>query len=340
MIAGFYLAVAMADFLSPYDYREQSREEPSAPAATWRFRDAEGNFSFRPFVFRNRLSDPVTRRYQIDESQAAPIRFFVRGYSYRLLGIIPSDLHLAGVAGRGENVPRLHLLGTDSLGRDRFSRLLQANRFSLLVAPAATFMAAIVGILIGIVSGFSGRLADSILMGITDTVLSLPTLIIVLAARAAFPLELPPPTAAALLIGIFALSGWAEIARLARGLVKSTTEREFIMAATAVGVTPARILLQHILPNISRPLMTQAILMLPAFLLAESALSFLGVGLQEPEPSLGNLLAAAVDLTQLSQDPFLVLSPAVIICGFVLVIRLLSDGLLLPSKGESNFKSY
>jgi len=164
--------------------------------------------------------------------------------------------------------------------------------------------------------------------------MSLPTLILILAARAAFPLELPPMSAAFLLIMIFAFTGWAEIARLARGLVWSMREREFVLAAKASGLTEARILFRHILPNISRPLLTQATLMFPAFLLAEVALSFLGVGLQEPEASLGNMLTAASDLNQLAASPIILLSPAVIIFLFVFGVRLVSDELKEPAAGS------
>ena len=326
IIAVLYLAALLADFLSPYDYREQSRQQPSAPASPVRFYDADGNFSLQPMVYGTRLTDPVAQEYSVDESHAAPIQFFVHGFSYTLLGVIPADLHFFGVNGGPPNAPRIQLLGTDALGRDRFSRLLHGARFSLLVSPAGTILAAIIGILIGITSGYLGRAVDSTLMGITDAMISLPTLILILAARAAFPLELPPVTAALLLIGLFALTGWAEMARLARGQVRSIRDLEFVIAATATGVRPSRILFRHILPNISRPLITQAMLMLPGFLLAETALSFLGVGLQEPEASLGNLLTGAADLTQLQQHAVLLLLPAVVIFLFALGSRLMSDG--------------
>ena len=326
IIAVFYLAALLADFLSPYDYREQSRQQPSAPASPVRFHDADGNFSLHPLVYGIRLTDPVVQEYSVDESNVTPIQLFVHGFSYTFLGVIPGDIHLFGVSGGSPNTPRIQLLGTDSLGRDRFSRLLHGARFSMLVSPVGTIFAAFIGILIGITSGYSRRLVDSTLMGIADAMISLPTLILILAARAAFPLELSPVTAALLLIGIFALTGWAEMARLARGQVRSIREQEFVIAATATGVTPVRILFRHILPNISRPLIIQATLMLPGFLLAEVALSFLGVGLQEPEPSLGNLLTGTADLTQLQQHPVLLLSPAVVIFLFALGSRLMSDG--------------
>jgi peptide/nickel transport system permease protein len=148
-----------------------------------------------------------------------------------------------------------------------------------------------------------------------------------LAVRVAFPLELPPVTAAAMLIGIFSLTGWAEMARLTRGLVKKVLVLDYIAAARVAGTSRIKIAMRHILPNIARPLATQATLILPAFLLAEATLSFLGVGLQEPEPSLGNVLAAASELSQLQKHPFLLLSPAFVIALFVLAVRLVANGL-------------
>jgi len=323
IIVAVFVAVAIfADFLSPYDYRQQSRAEPSAPASRIHFRSVDGKFA--PLIYPKRLADPLRLIYVDDETQEYAVESFAHGYRYRLLGLIETDLHLFGVAGP-ENAPRIDILGTDALGRDRFSRLTHAIRFSLIVCSIGVVLACIIGIFIGVVSGYSTRFVDTVLMGATDAMLALPTLILILAARAAFPLELPPIRAALLLLMIFALTGWAEMARLARGLVLETRQREFVTAAVATGVTEARILFRHILPNISRPLVTQALLMLPAFLLAEIALSYFGVGVQEPEASLGNMLTAASDLNLLRSQPFSVLSPAILIFIFVLGIRLLSD---------------
>ncbi|PYS98307.1 MAG: ABC transporter permease [Acidobacteria bacterium] len=318
IVAKFVAIILFADFFAPYDYPEQSRSEPSAPATTIQFR------GLHPVIYPKRLTDPLRLIYEEDRTRPHSVEIFVHGYQYKLLGIIPSDLHLFGVE-QDVGAPRIDLLGTDNLGRDRFSRLMHAVRFSLIVCSIGVLLACLIGIVIGVTSGYSTKFVDTVLMGITDAMLSLPTLILILAARAAFPLELPPIRAAFLLLFIFALTGWAEMARLARGLVVATREREFVTAAVATGVTRSRILFRHILPNIFAPLMTQAILMLPAFLLAEIALSYLGVGLQEPEASLGNMLTAAGDLNQLRQHPISILSPAILIFIFVIGIRLLSD---------------
>ncbi len=333
LIVATFVAVAIfADFFAPYDYRQQSRGEPSSPATTVTFRDIDGAVQLRPAVYARRLTDPLRLIYNDDPSLSFPIEFFVRGAAYDLLGIFTTDIHLFGVV--GENAPRINLLGTDNLGRDRFSRLLHAIRFSLIVCSLGVGLACVIGVFIGVVSGYSGRLVDTAVMGVSDAMLALPTLILILAARAAFPLELPPIRAAVLLLLIFALTGWAEMARLTRGLVVAARGREFVIAAIASGLTNARILLRHILPNILPPLATQALLMLPAFLLAEIALSYLGVGVQEPEASLGNMLSAAGDLNLLRSQPLTLLSPAIVIFVFVLAIRLLSEQKTNDRSGE------
>jgi peptide/nickel transport system permease protein len=317
VIGLFALFAVFAGFLAPYDHTAQSRLEPSAPATRIHFS------GLTPIIYPRRVDDPLRRTYTEDTSVAYPVGLFVRGYSYKLLGIVETDVHLFGVRSNSGMTPRINLLGTDQLGRDRFSRLLYAVRFSFIVALIGVLVACLVGISIGGVSGYAGRLGDAFLMGVTDAMLALPTLILILGVRAAFPLELPMTRAALLLLLIFALTGWAEMARLTRGLVLSLRQREFVVAAVALGVSQSRVLFRHILPNILPSLRTRAFLLLPTFLLAEVALSYLGVGLQEPEPSLGNMLTAASDLDQLRSQPFSILSPAFAVLLFTLGVRLI-----------------
>lgn len=319
----FAILSIFAGFFAPYAPAEQDRTKPSAPPSQIRvFDNVNGQIS-RPFLYEVRLTDPLFLRYEENRNNRNSIGFFVPGFRYSILGIFESDLHLFGIV---EGSGKVHLLGTDALGRDRFSRLVYAVRYSLIAAPVGTLLASILGILIGLLSGYSPRIVDLTLMGTADAMLSLPALIIILAARAAFPLDLPPERAVALLITIFSTVGWAEMARLCRGLVRSLREREFVTAAKAMGAHPARILLFHILPNAMGPIITQATVMLPAFLIAEISLSFLGVGIQEPMPSLGNMLAEASDLTRLTARPFTILAPAIVIFLIVLGVRLTAYG--------------
>src|SRR5262249_1133497 len=155
----------------------------SAPATAVHFVDANGAFHLRPFIYKARLTNALTHEYTEDPSHAYSIRLFVRGSSYRLLGLIQSDLHLLGTEADSPEFPgpQLYLLGTDQLGRDRFSRLMMATRFSLFVSPAGTILACLIGICFGAVSGYAGRGVDSVMMSIADTVIALPTLILILA---------------------------------------------------------------------------------------------------------------------------------------------------------------
>jgi peptide/nickel transport system permease protein len=196
----FFLFAIFADFIAPYSYRLQSRLEPAAPPTEIHFRDVEGKWHMRPFIYAQKMTDPLMRSYAEDKSIMYPLAFFVRGNSYRPLGLPETNFHLFGLRDtQQDNSPRLYLLGTDALGRDRFSRLLQASRFSLAVAPLSTLLAGAMGILLGCLAGYGGRLLDALLMRVADAMMALPTLIVVLAARAAFPLELPPMRAGQLL---------------------------------------------------------------------------------------------------------------------------------------------
>lgn len=329
LVAFFYLIAIFADFLAPYDYRSQLRAEPGAPPNEIHFRDSSNEWHMRPFIYARRMVDPLQRLYQEDATRRYPLAFFTKGYSYKLFGLFPTSRHLFGLSGAegADNQPRVQLLGTDGVGRDRFSRLLIASRFSLIVGPLGTLLASALGIFLGCLAGFSGRVFDSVLMRVADAMMALPALVLILAARAAFPLKLPPAHAGLLMIAIFALVGWAEMARLTRGLVLSLRRREFVLAAESLGLSQARILFRHILPNALRPLLVQVTLMLPFFLLTETALSFFGAGPQSPEASWGNMLAEAGDSNLLARQPFTLLAPAFAIFFFVLGVRLLSDGL-------------
>lgn len=313
--------VLLGEFLAPYDPSSQTRSLPSSPRTPVHFSNEQG--TSWPGIRRMEMVNAIEGTYREVGPEYYPIEFLAAGEPYHIFGLVPAQRHLFGVGGTSDEKPRIHLLGTDALGRDRFSRLVIATKFSLIVTPIGAALAFVIGVLIGSVSGYAGRFADTLIAGVTDTMLALPTLILVLAARAAFPLDLPPIRAATLLIVIFALTGWAEIARLARGLVRSIKEREYILAARSIGLSEPRILFRHILPNAAGPLAAQGILMLPYFLLSEVALSFLGVGLQEPQPSLGNMLTAAADISQLQRYPFLLLSPALVIFAFVFAIQVL-----------------
>jgi peptide/nickel transport system permease protein len=328
LVMFFCLIAVFADLLAPYDYSSLSRREPLAPPTTIHFRDAQGRWHARPFVYARQLLDPATQRYDEITDRAYPLELFARGYSYEFLWLFPTDLHLFGTrAEAGVEAPRVYLLGADIFGRDRFSRLLMATRYSLFIGPLGALLASALGVLIGGVAGYVGGWTDAVLMRTADVIKALPTLVLILAVRATFPPGLSPADAIKLLLILFFMLGWADMARLARGLTRELRQREYVMAAVSLGCSPARVIVRHILPGAAMSLAAQTLILLPDFLLAETALSFLGAGLQEPEASWGKLLADLDGKIFKRGHALAEFSPALVLMLFVFGARLLGDGL-------------
>ncbi len=282
-VVGFHLCILLAGFIAPYDSTRQDRELPYAPPTHLHFRDAEG-WHFRPFVYgwRNEFD-----RYEEDRSQKFPLYFFTRGSEYRILGIISSQLHLFGV----DPPAKVLVFGTDAYGRDEFSRLLWGGQISLAAGLVATLISLTTASVIGIVSGYYGRWADELLMASAELFLSLPWLYFLIGVRAFLPLHLEPGTTFLLLISVIGLIGWARPARLVRGVVLSVRSRNYVLASRGFGASDFYILRRHVLPETFGVLLTQAALLVPQFIAAEVALSFLGLGVNEPVPSWGNMLS-------------------------------------------------
>jgi peptide/nickel transport system permease protein len=328
ILAIFYLLVLFGGFLAPYNYRTQSRKTPFLPPARLHFFDEQGTLRLRPFIYAPKLVDPLTFRYEENKAERFPLKFFVRGERHELFGLIPSTLHLFGVETKvhaeTQSQPRIHLLGTDSLGRDLLARTLQGGLSSLLIGPVGLALAFLIGISLGAVSGWKGGLTDSLLMRTTDVVMSLPLLMLILALRAAFPLSITSTQVALMMLLIFASVGWADIARLTRNLVMAEKQRDYVAAAIASGASQLRIISRHILPNISAPLLVQFALSAPTFILAEIALSYLGVGVQEPNASWGTLLAEATELSVLKNYVWM-LVPVLFVFFTALAFHLLAE---------------
>lgn len=319
----FYFLSLLGGFIAPYNFRSQSRATPFLPPTRLHFSDEQGVFHLRPFIYRPQLTDPLMFGYGEDRASRYALSFFPRGESYELFGLFTSSLHLMGIEG-GENAPRLHLLGTDGLGRDLLARLLYGGQISLIVGPLGLLLAYLVGVSIGAVSGYYGGVMDALLMRASDVTMSLPTLVLILALRAAFPLSISPREAALMMLIIFAAVGWAEVARLTRNLVAAERRRDYVAAAIVGGTRDGRIIARHILPNVSGPLLTQFAISAPAFILAEIALSFLGVGVQEPSASWGTLLADAQDISVLKNYLWMT-TPALLIFLTALAFHLLGE---------------
>jgi peptide/nickel transport system permease protein len=335
----------IAEFIAPYPYGEGRIQDADARPTLPSWRNVGGAFLLRPVLLGRPDSSPCYGQSLPGNECAYPIILFPKGYEYRLFGFIPMNRRLFGTQGAGDQTPRLYLLGADENGRDRLSRLLVAAKSSLSVAILSTILASLIGVLIGAAAGYgsqmlSGRKGlwlESSLMRLADSTLALPSLVLILAARAAYPVDMPPLQAELLMIKIFVVLGWAETARLTCGLVLDFRKRDFVLAARSLGASSWRVLRTHILRMAFRPLMAQALLLLSDLFLAETSLSFLGVGLQPPEPSWGNMLKTSFNI-QTIRNPgaWAELSPAFLIIVFVFGIRLLAQGL---EKREENHRN-
>lgn len=274
----WHAAFLCAGFLAPYDPAEQARDAPYTAPAHWRFRGAQG-FHLRPDA-----CEALAPGGQ--PGPCYPVHFFVRGWRYSFAGT-QWDIHLFGVPTPG----RIALLGTDAYGRDVWSRLLFGGRISLAIGLLATLVSLLLAVLLGTISGYYGKWTDELLMGGAELFLVVPWLYFLLALRAMLPLHLSAAAAFLLVVGVIGSLGWARPMRLVRGVVLSARERNYVLAARGFGASDTYLLRRHIAPAAGGVLLTQATLLVPAFVAAEAALSFFGLGIGEPVPSWGNMLA-------------------------------------------------
>jgi peptide/nickel transport system permease protein len=251
-----------------------------------------------------------------------PIQLLARGVPYRLFGIFLTDLHLFGVQSPGH----FFLMGTDQAGRDIFSRVLHGAQISLTVGLIGVLISTLVGWWIGGIAGYFGGKADALLMRSAEVLMSVPALYLVLSVRNIFPVGLSTTTTYFLLIVVLSLTGWATMARVIRGMVLSLREEEYVLSAKALGATSTGILMRHILPNTAGYVIVRATLLIPVYILAEVTLSYLGIGIQEPAASWGNMLSAAQELRVLEQFSW-VLAPGFFLFLTVLGFNFLGDGL-------------
>jgi len=279
-------AVLFAGFLSPYDVAAQNRLMAFAPPSRIHFLNAQRKL-VRPFVFNWRALPGAVTEYEEDWSAAYPIRFLATGSPYRLCGIWTARTHLFGAEGGG----RIFLFGTDAYGRDQFSRLLYGGRISLSAGLVAASFALSLGVSLGALAGYYGRAIDELIMRSAEIFLAIPWFYLLLAVRAFLPLQIDSRAVLFLLVALLGAVGWAQPARLVRGVVLSAKESEYVLAAKGFGASNLYLLRIHILPQVSGVAKTQAALLIPRLIVAEVTLSFLGLGVSEPEASWGNMLA-------------------------------------------------
>ena len=322
-----YLVTIFAGFFAPYSPRSAMSQHSFAPPTPLRFFDAEtGRFFLRPFIYpisSERNMTTFQLEFTQDRSTRHHLQFFVRGESYRIMGLFEGNLHLFGLAGSST---RIYLFGTDQRGRDLFSRVLYGGQVSLSVGFLGVLIMIVMGSLIGAASGYFGGLTDQLVQRLIELLQSFPQLPLWMALSAAIPATWSPEAVYAGIVMILGMIGWTGLARELRGLTHSIKQQEFVTAAKAAGGSTGRILVRHIIPNMAGHIIVIASLAIPVTILGESALSFLGIGVKPPMVSWGLLLNDATRIQIIALHPW-VLFPGLFILLTVIAFNFVGDGM-------------
>jgi peptide/nickel transport system permease protein len=324
-LAVIHLSVLFAGFFAPYDYAAQNRDLPYCPPTRIHWVNKEGRLLFHPFVYRGVEQVGEFQRYKEDQRIPYPIHALTRGGEYTIGGMVISERHLFGVDPPG----RLFLMGSDGYGRDLFSRLLFGGKLSLFAGLVATLLSLTLGLILGTLAGFYEGWVDALIMRCVELFLALPWLYLLLALRGVLPLRTNPEQSFLLFIIVIGLVGWARPARLVRCVVLSVKQHKHLLAARSFGASDLYLLRCHILPEMRGLVLTQAALMIPQYVLAEVTLSFLGLGVGEPVPSWGGMLAT------LQQYHVLVSKWWMFFPGLILIPVIMSYGVLSNSLQEN-----
>jgi peptide/nickel transport system permease protein len=263
--------------------------------------------------------------YAPDSSEPRDLVLFGRGYPYNFLGLIPTDIHMFGVSD-GKPQDALFLLGTDELGRDVFSRLVLATRTSLTIGLVGVGLSLILGILLGGISGLQGGWADVVIQRVIEILRSVPTIPLWMGLAAAVPASWSPQQVYFAITIIISLIGWTELARVVRGRFLALREEDFITAAELAGASRLRIIFKHMVPSFLSHIIAAVSLALPAMIISETTLSFLGLGLRPPAISWGVMLQDAQSLQTLGLAPWLLFA-AIPVIVVILAFNFLGDGL-------------
>ncbi len=326
LIVMYFTMVVIPEFISPYAL-ERSSEYTAAKPQAIRFVDSEGKWQ-APFVYGlERKVDTKTRtRFYVDDTtRKYPVRLFVKGDPYKLLGLIPMNIHLFGTTSDDPKAS-VFIMGTDSLGRDYFSRIIYGGRLSLMIGLIGQFLTLVLGSVLGAISGYYGGTVDVIIQRVTEFLAAFPDIPLFMALAAAIPKFWSPILVYFMLTVILAFVRWGGLARQVRGLILSLREREYVLAAKSFGAEDSRLMLQHLLPGTMSHVIVIATLSIPGMILAETALSWLGLGLRPPLTSWGVLLQEAGNVSAIRFYPWLLLTIPFLLL-VILAYNMLGDGL-------------
>ncbi len=324
LILLYIIGVIFPAFFAPYGKFDEFEGSYVSPNII-RFIDQEGNFYLRPFVYNREQkfnSETWQRELVTDTSQKNYLYFFVHGSKYKLWGLWETDLHFFGVKDGG----RILLLGTDELGRDLFSRIIYAARISLTIGFVGVFISLILGLIFGGISGLVGGTIDDLIQRIIEMLMSIPKIPLWMALSASIPQEWPAIKVYFAITIILSFMGWTGLARVVRSKFLSLREEDFVTAAVAYNSSMFTIIAKHLIPNFVSYLIVNLTLAIPGMILAETSLSFLGIGLRPPVVSLGVLLQRAQNFQTVSMNPWL-LYPGLVVVIVVLAYNFVGDGL-------------
>jgi peptide/nickel transport system permease protein len=319
------LLAVFADFFSPTPIDLIDLKSAFIPPQQVRFVDNTGKLHLTPFVYRYESTLDVKTFQPIwveDTKTIYPVKFFVKGNPYRILGIFPTDVHLFGV----DAPATLHLLGTDKLGRDLWGKACQAGRVSLSMSLFAAIISVAVGSVIGVTSGYFGGRTDNIIQRFVEFINAFPQLPLLMSLAAIVPKTADSTAVFIIMSIILSLLSWTTLAREVRGKTLALRQTDFILAAKEMGASDSRIIFRHLYPNTLSHVIVILTLSIPGVILAESFLSFLGIGIQEPLTSWGLLMRNAQNLQTLSQQLW-IMTPVLFIIAAVLGFNFMGDGL-------------
>ncbi|GAB3412311.1 ABC transporter permease [Flindersiella endophytica] len=319
-----YFVVIFAEFLAPATTVAQHEKYAYAPPQKLHYHSQGSGFGMYVYGYDVRR-DPETFEltFTVDESNRIPVGLFVRGDEYRLWGLIPMDRHLIGPKQAGDP---FYLWGADRAGRDMLSRIIYGSRVSLSIGLVGIAVSFVLGLIFGGISGYYGGRADALIQRIIEFLMAVPTLPLWLALSAAVPSDWGPLTRYFAISVILSVLGWTGLARVVRGRFLSLREEDFVLAARLDGCSRNRIIFKHMVPSFTSHVIASLTMAVPGMILGETALSFLGLGLQSPAVSWGVLLQDAQNIRTVETAPWLML-PGAAIFATVLAMNFVGDGL-------------
>jgi peptide/nickel transport system permease protein len=313
-------------FFSTQEPEQSSGTRSFIPPQGLHFYDEEGFNLFVYGIDGQRNAETLRMEWVIDETVKIPVALFTSGYTYEVLGLFETDIHLLGVAPEAAEQTQFHLLGTDRLGRDQWSRLMHGTQVSLSIGLVAVFLSIFFGILMGGISGYFGGLTDLVIQRLIEILQSLPPIPIWMALTAAMPRDWSVKQVYFAITIILSLIGWTTLGREVRGRFLALREEDFIVAARLAGCSQMRIIFRHMLPTFTSHIIAASTLAVPVMIINETFLSFLGLGLRPPAISWGVLLQEAQNLQSIALAPWLLL-PGLAVIITVLALNILGDGL-------------